>query len=436
MDIAVIGTGYVGLVTGSCLADLGNNVICVDIDKKKIETLKKHKSPIFESGLEKIIKKNSQNKRLTFTTNGKKAIRQSEIIINCVDTPSRKNGIPDLTNTVKVLKSFAQNLNNRKVFINKSTMPLKGNDFCKKIIDNELKKTGCKHKFDYIVNPEFLRQGCAVKDFMNPDRIIVGTDNGKSKKIIQNLYKPLLKKKIPILFTSFINTEIIKYGSNAFLATKLSFINSLAKLSEKTGGDIKEIAKGIGLDPRIGRDFLNAGVGYGGSCIPKDTEALIALGKKHKTPMRILEEAQKINTSQKNNILKKLEKNMEKKTTIAVLGLTFKPNTDDTREAPSKEIIGILQKKGYFVQAYDPAGLDNFKKTFPKNRQVKYAKTASEAIKNAHAVLLLTEWDEFKKIKPVTIKKLMKGNLVIDGRNIFSPAALKKAGLKYIGTGR
>jgi len=437
MKIAVIGTGYVGLTTGVCLAELGNEVLCMDIDKEKIENLKKGIIPIYEPGLEDLIKNNTKNKRLNFTTNAKKAIESADIVFSAVSTPPDTEGKADLSYVKQVAKNFGQYTNNYKVFVNKSTVPVGTGKLCKKIIQEELDKKNSSISFDLVSNPEFLKEGTAIEDTMHPDRIIVGLDSKKAKELMQKLYEVFYKKNIEILFTNIQTAEIIKYASNSFLATKISFINEIANFCEKAGGDIKQIAKGIGLDKRIGEKFLNAGIGYGGSCFPKDVQALIQTGKEYNYDFQIIKAAENVNKKQKEILFYKLKTQIPnlKNKTIAIWGLAFKPETDDMREAPAIEIIKSLQNEELKIQVFDPIAIKTAKKILD-NKNLNYCNSALTAVKNANALLILTEWKEFINIDLKKVKELMNGNLILDGRNIFTEKKLKKLGFNYIDIGQ
>ncbi|KKP37921.1 UDP-glucose 6-dehydrogenase [Candidatus Peregrinibacteria bacterium RIFOXYC2_FULL_33_13] len=435
MQITIIGSGYVGLVTGTCLAELGNNVICLDIDEKKIEKLRKGEIPIYEPGLEELVIRNVKEQRLHFTTNTKEAIEKSEIIFSAVGTPPNKNHEADLKYVKQVAKEFGTHLNSYKIFVNKSTVPVGTSHLMKEIIN---KYNTSNQQFDVIDNPEFLREGSAIKDFMNPDRIVVGVESIKAEKIMKKLYSPLVRAGNPIIFTDIKSAEIIKYASNSFLATKISFINEIANFCEKAGADILEVAKGIGLDNRIGSKFLHAGIGYGGSCFPKDVQAFICTARKHKCKFEILQAVEKTNQNQKLIIVDKLKKKIPnlKNKKIAVWGLSFKPKTDDMREAASLVIIPKLLKEGALIKAFDPVAINNAKKIFVKEKNLQFADKPYEVLKEADALLILTEWDEFRSADLKRINNLMQGNLVIDGRNIYDPQEMIKNGFDYEGIGR
>ncbi|MFH1391977.1 MAG: UDP-glucose/GDP-mannose dehydrogenase family protein [Candidatus Diapherotrites archaeon] len=427
MKIAVFGTGYVGLVAGACLADLGNEVICVDVDEKKISDLKKGKIPIYEPGLEEIVKKNFEEKRLTFTTDAKKSIETAKIIFIAVGTPQSENGEADLKYVFKVCETIGKNANEPKVIVDKSTVPI---GTAKKVKEKVSKFT--KHNIAVVSNPEFLREGSAVKDFLEPDRVVIGSDSEEASKLIESLYKPL---DCEIVITNPESAEMIKYASNAFLATRISFINEIANLCEKVGADVVEVSKGMGLDHRIGKYFLDAGAGYGGSCFPKDVKALQKIAVNVGYELSIIREVEAVNKKQKTIPVEKLRKEFDslegKK--IAVLGLAFKPNTDDMREAPSIEIINYLLKGKAKVIAVDPIAEKNAKKILSN---IEYAKDPYEASKGADALILVTDWNEFLEIDFEKIGSKMNSKIIIDGRNIYDKENLKKLGFKYIGIGR
>ncbi len=426
MDIAVIGTGYVGLVVGTCLADLGNNVICVDIDRKKIAKLKKGICPIYEPELPKLIRKNAKAGRLKFTTNVEKAVKNSYVIYIAVGTPQAKNGRADLKYVKMAAKQIGKAMNGEKIIVNKSTVPVGTAELVKSIIAKYYKGT-----FHVVSNPEFLREGSAVNDFLKPDRIVIGYESPKAKKVMQELYKPIKAKKF---YTDLRSAELIKYASNAFLATKISFINEIAALCEKTGANVKDVATGIGLDKRINPHFLRAGCGWGGSCFPKDVSALIYMGKEHNVELKIPKAAKEVNKQAKLRPVRKLKEKLGslngKK--IALLGLAFKPNTDDMREASSIVIANELKKAGATIAAYDPIAEENARKIMP---WIKYCKDPYEALEGADATILVTEWPEFEKLNFKKVKKLMKKPIIIDGRNFLNKEALIDIGFEYEGIG-
>ncbi len=432
MKLCMIGTGYVGLVSGTCFSDLGNDVICVDKDLTKINNLKKGIIPIYEPGLEELVLKNYKNKRLNFSSNLKDSVKKSDIVFICVGTPNKKNSNEaDLSQIYSVSRDISRSINKFKIIINKSTVPLTTGDEIEKII---AKKVSRKN-FSVVSNPEFLREGEAIRDFIYPDRIVVGSNDEKSNKILKNLYSPLISKGAKYLSTKRRAAELIKYASNAFLATKITFINEIANLCEKTGIDVEDISIGIGLDKRIGGRFLRAGPAYGGSCFPKDTKALISTAKKFKTNLSIIKNVIRSNDNRSNLLLKRVNlimKNKIKNKVISFLGVTFKANTDDMRDSSSLKLIPYLSRKGAKIKYYDPTGS---KKEFKKLKNVEFSHSISNSIKGSDLVILHTEWNDFKSIN---FKKFTKNKklIIYDMRNIFTPDKIKKNGLKYFGIGR
>ena len=432
MKICMIGAGYVGLVSGACFSDLGNNVVCADVDTKKIDTLNSGKIPIYEPGLNELVKKNFDQKRLSFTTDISSSIKSSDIIFICVGTPTKKNSnTANLKYIFQVAKVISMNINKYKVIVTKSTIPVTTGDTIEKII----KKKNKLNRFDVVSNPEFLREGEAIRDFVYPDRVIVGTDSKKANKIMKSLYLPIIKKESRYINTSRRSAEMIKYASNAFLATKISYINELANLCEKTSVDIKDIALGMGLDKRIGDRFLRAGPAYGGSCFPKDTRALVDTGSKFKINLSIVKNVINSNEKRKKILLKRIHdilgKNIKNKK-IAFLGVTFKPNTDDMREATSLKMIPYLSKKGAIINYTDPTGIKSF---FKKFKNVKFCKNISSACYKSDLVIIHTEWNDYKQLD---FKKIInKANFKIyDMRNLYSPQKMLKDKIKYFGIGR
>lgn len=427
MKLCVIGVGYVGLVTGACLSDLGNNVICVDIDEKKIKNLKKGILPIYEPGLEELIKRNKT--RLKFTTNIKEGIQKSDIIFIAVGTPPKENGEADLTYVKDAAKSIGKYINGYKIIIDKSTVPVGMGDLVESIIYDRSKG---KIKFDVVSCPEFLREGSAIYDFMHPDRIVIGAKNKTAANKVAEIFQPLNTK---IIITDLRSAEMIKYASNSFLATKISFINEIANICEKVGADVETVAMGMGLDKRIGRLFLNAGAGFGGSCFPKDVAALINIALNEDYDPIILKAVMETNRLQRKSIVTKIKKLLGtiEGRMIGILGIAFKPETDDIREAVSIEVMNSLLEKGCRLKAYDPAAIENAKKVI---KDVKYVKNAYETAENAECLVILTEWNEFKELDLKKIKKLMKLPNIVDGRNIYDPEIVKKLGFNYIGVGR
>jgi len=432
MKLCMIGTGYVGLVSGVCFSDLGNTVYCVDKDKKKIDLLNNGIVPIYEPGLEEILKKNHKQKRLIFTSDLKNAVKNSDIIFICVGTPTKKNSnSANLKFVFKVTNELKKIITKYKIIITKSTVPVTTGDKIEKI----LIKLKNKKLIDVVSNPEFLREGEAIRDFSNPDRVIIGTESKKANRILKSLYSPITKKNSRYFNTSRRGAELIKYASNAFLATKISFINELANLSEKAGVDIKDISLGMGSDERIGERFLRAGPAYGGSCFPKDTRALIDTAKKFKTDLSIVNSVVRSNEKRKILLTKRLEKilkNKLKNKVVTFLGVTFKPNTDDMREASSIPMIKYLNKKDAQIKYYDPSGE---KKEFRKLKKVKYCKNISSACLKSDLIVLHTEWNDFRLLN---FKKLVKKDdfKIFDMRNIYSPIKMKNQKINYFSIGR
>ncbi len=428
----MIGTGYVGLVSGVCFADLGNRVICVDKDAKKINLLKNGKIPIYEPGLSELVIKNYKNKNLFFSTDLKKSVKESDIIFICVGTPTKKRGgSADISQIYNVSGEISTSINRYKIIITKSTVPVTTGDNIEKIL---LKKNN-KKKFSVVSNPEFLREGEAIRDFTYPDRVVIGTNDKKSGKILKNLYGPLISKGASYLQTSRRAAELIKYASNAFLATKITFINEIANLCEKTDISVEDISIGMGLDKRIGSRFLRAGPSYGGSCFPKDTKAIVSTADKFKTNLSVIKSVVKSNENRSkillNNIYQILNKKIKNKK-ITFLGVTFKANTDDMRDSSSLKMIPALSKKGAVIKYFDPTG---YKKEFSKFKNVSYSVSIKKSIENADLVIIHTDWNDFKSIN---FKNLKKGKkfIVYDMRNIYSPKKIKDQGFKYFGIGR
>ena len=433
MKISIFGTGYVGLVTGVCFADLGNDVICVDIDKEKISNLNKGIMPIYEPGLEDICERNASQGRLKFTSDTAKGVQESDIMFIAVGTPSGEDMGADLSFVNAAADDIGKYMNSYKVVVNKSTVPVGTGDVVKKIIKNSLAEP---YEFDVVSNPEFLREGTAIKDFTNPDRIIVGADSQKAKDIMHTLYKGIVRADKPLLFTDLRSAEIIKYASNAMLAARISFMNEISGLCEKAGGDIKMVARGMGLDSRIGSRFLQAGFGYGGSCFPKDVNALRRTMEHYSLDSKILTAIDEVNEEQKLSAIPKVMKYLPDVNgrTIAIWGLAFKPKTDDMRDAPSGAIIKELMKMGANIQAFDPEAQENAKKLL--HPDVKYCSTPYEALEGADCLVLATEWNVFRNLDKEKMKSLMKQPNIVDGRNVWEPEEMKAAGFNYIGVGR
>ncbi len=432
MKLCMIGTGYVGLVSGACFSDLGNDVICVDKDIKKINDLKKGVIPIYEPGLEELVLKNYKNKRLNFSTNIKESVIKSDIVFICVGTPTKKNNnSADLSQVYAVAKEISKSVKKFKIIINKSTVPVTTGDEIEKIISKKVNKKF----FSVVSNPEFLREGDAIRDFIYPDRVVVGSNDNKSQRILKNLYSPLISKGAKFVSTKRRAAELIKYASNAFLATKITFINEISNLCEKTGIDIEDISIGIGLDKRIGSRFLRAGPAYGGSCFPKDTKALVSTADKFKTNLSVVKSVIRSNDLRSDLLSKRLSfilNNKIKNKVVSFLGVTFKANTDDMRDSSSLKLIPFLSKEGAKVKYYDPTGS---KKEFKKFKNVEFSNSIQESIKGSDIVIIHTEWNDFKSIN---FKKYSKNKklIIYDMRNIYSPEKVNKLGFKYFGIGR
>ena len=432
MKLCMIGTGYVGLVSGVCFSDLGNDVICVDKDINKIKSLKIGKFPIYEPGLSELVIKNVKNNRLTFSTDLKKSIIRSDIIFICVGTPTKKNGSSaDLTQIYNVAKKLSSSINRFKIIITKSTVPVTTGDEIEKI----LRKKNNKNKFSVVSNPEFLREGEAIRDFTYPDRIVIGSNDQKSNRILKNLYGPLISKGAQYVHTSRRAAELIKYASNAFLATKITFINEIANLCEKTGINVEDISIGMGLDKRIGSRFLRAGPAYGGSCFPKDTKAIISTADKFNTNLSVIKSVVKSNENRSKLLLNRVYDILKKKVKnkkITFLGVTFKANTDDMRDSSSLTMIPALSKKGAIIKYFDPTGQKN---EFKKIKNVSYANSLKKSIEGSDLVIIHTEWNDFKSIN---FKNLIKSKkfIIFDMRNIYVEAKIKAQGLKYFSVGR
>lgn len=435
MKIAIIGTGYVGLVSAACFAELGHEVVGVDIDEAKVRMLKEGKSPIYEPGLEELIVRNLKSGRLAFTTKLADALPGTKMVFSAVATPPGEGYKADLKAVYHVAEEVGRLAEGDLIFVNKSTVPIGTGGVCQTKINAVLHERKAKHKIVVVSNPEFLREGMAVTDTMMPDRIVVGVngDDG-AKEMMEELYRPITRVGKPLVFMSRESAEIVKYASNAFLATKISFINMLTPLCENGKANIRDVAKGLGLDNRIGPKFLHAGIGYGGSCFPKDVKALLATAKEHGVPMPIVEATDKVNDAQRARFIKKiLEKLGDKPAKLAVWGLSFKPKTDDMRAAPSIDVIEALIKAGHTVTAFDPAAMERAQAVL--HHETEYAESPMEAVGGADALIVLTEWDEFRGADLLKIADLMRGTLLFDGRNMYEPEEVEEAGLTYIGIG-
>ncbi len=434
MKLTIFWTWYVGLVTGTCLAEVGHEVMCIDVDAQKIEKLTQGIIPIYEPWLEELVLRNYKEGRLQFSTDAKAGVEFADAIFSAVGTPPDENHKADLKYVKAVAEIVGTYMNGYKVFINKSTIPVGTGKLCAQIIE----KVSWKQDFDIVSNPEFLKEGVAVRDFMLPDRIVCGVESEAAKKVMEQIYKPFLRAERPIVFMSIESAEICKYASNAFLATKISFINEIANFAELVGANVGEIAKGMGLDDRIGSRFLHAGIGYGGSCFPKDVQALIETGKEYHYDFQIISATESVNEAQKTKVIEKLQKHLDiSGKTITLWGLSFKPKTDDIREAPSIAIITNLLSLGVKrIQCYDPVSMPAMKKYFSGETKVSFFENNYEALKNTDALLLLTEWDAFRMVDLKKMKQSMHGNIIIDGRNIWNRAELEAAWFIYEAIGK
>lgn len=436
MKITIVGTGYVGLVTGCCLADVGMRVNCIDIDHDKIENLKKGIIPIYEPGLERLVSKNIKSKRLNFSTSLKDNLDVDAVFI-AVGTPPDKNGNADLTYVKNVAKEIGKNMNKYLVIVTKSTVPVGTSFTIKEQIQKELDKRNSQLNFDVASNPEFLKEGAAIEDFMKPDRVVIGVETDRAKNILENIYKPFQLNGYRIIYMDIISAELTKYAANAMLATRISFMNDMANLAELVGADINHIRAGIGADPRIGNKFLYSGVGYGGSCFPKDVKALVKTANELNHSLKILEAVEKVNQYQKEVLAKKIIKHFKdgKDKTIAIWGLSFKPNTDDMREAPSIDIINLLLEAGFSLRVFDPVAIKNAKKII-ENDKITWCNDLFETTNQADGIALITEWNEFRFPDWNKIYDLMKKPIIFDGRNIYDRDYVESKGFTYFGIGR
>jgi len=437
MKIAVVGTGYVGLVTGTCFAETGVNVTCVDVDAEKVMQLKNGSIPIYEPGLEVMIKRNVEKLRLSFTTDIKVGIEGAEAIFIAVGTPPGDDGSADLQNVKKVAAEIGRSITEYILVVTKSTVPVGTSEVVKQVIQKELDARKIKISFDMASNPEFLKEGSAVEDFLKPERIVIGTDTEKAGEIMKKLYMPFLLNNHPILFMDIASAEITKYAANAMLATRISFINEIANLCDILGADVNQVRKGIGSDSRIGSKFIYPGAGYGGSCFPKDVKALIKTANDHGYELNVVKAVETANEFQKTVLFGKIKNHFNndlKNKIFGIWGLSFKPHTDDIREASAINLIDLLLKEGVKVKVYDPAAMNETKKLF--GNRIVYATDMYEALGDANAMALLTEWPEFRIPDFEKVSKLMKNKVIFDGRNIYDPSEIKKAGFKYYGIGR
>ena len=431
MDLAIIGSGYVGLVTGACFADVGHNVICVDNDLQKIELLQGGRVPIYEPGLEEVIHRNVSAHRLRFTSSIREGVENSQIIFIAVPTPQQPNGDVDLSFLEKVAREIAGVLNDYRVIVDKSTVPVKTGE---KVAESIKRYNRHGAKFDVVSNPEFLREGCAVADLMHPDRIVIGAQSEHAIDLMKKVYEPFMA---PMLVTDINSAELIKHCANSFLALKISYINAVSAICEASGADVEKVADGIGMDRRIGRDFLNAGIGYGGSCFPKDIAAFITISERLGVPFDLLKEVQRINTTQKARFLKTIRETLwvlrEKR--IAVWGLTFKPDTDDVRSSVAIELVAELLREGAHVIAYDPKGMEKAR-TVKRIDAAEFAPSALDAVSDAEALIIATEWSEFANVDLAIVKEKMRTPIVFDGRNLLDPETMGRLGFHYHSIGR
>lgn len=431
MKIAIVGTGYVGLVSGACFAEVGIDVTCVDVDTNKIEQLKAGEIPIYEPGLDDLVKRNVNEGRLHFTTDLLSCLDDVEVVFCAVGTPPDEDGSADLKYVLEVARTFGQNIRRYTILVTKSTVPVGTSKKIKAVVDAELSKRGENIPYEVASNPEFLKEGAAIKDFMSPDRVVIGIESDRSRKVMERLYRPFLLNNFRVIFMDIASAEMTKYAANSMLATRISFMNDIANLCELVGADVNMVRKGIGTDARIGNKFLYAGCGYGGSCFPKDVKALIHTGKEHGYDMRIIEAVEEVNNRQKSIVYDKLATALGdlKGKRIAIWGLAFKPETDDMREAPSLVVIEKLLAAGASVIAYDPASMDEAWRRL--GDRITYARDMYEAVIDADALALLTEWKQFRVPSWSVLHRVMRGNVIIDGRNIYDPEELAEEGFLY-----
>ncbi|MGZ3726259.1 MAG: UDP-glucose dehydrogenase family protein [Pseudobdellovibrio sp.] len=437
MKITVFGTGYVGLVTGVCFAEMGNNVTCVDVDQAKLTALRDGKSPIFEPGLDSLLVENIKSNRIDFTDDAKTSVNSADIIFIAVGTPPQEDGSADLRYVLKVADTIAEHMNGYKLVVTKSTVPVGTFQKVKSTIEKKLQSRGAQISFDVASNPEFLREGCAIEDCLKPNRVVIGVESPKAQEILTNLYDPFLKNGNPILTMDPASSEMTKYAANAMLAAKISLMNEFSRVCEKVGADIESVRKGIGSDHRIGPHFIYAGVGYGGSCFPKDVSALVRAGRELNEDLHILNAVEQTNQLQRQRFISTVEKNLAPGSkTLAIWGVAFKPGTDDIREAPALDIIQYFLDKNFTLQVYDPVAAENARAHFKNNTSVQFFGDQYEALKNASALIIPTEWKSFREPDFAKMKSLMKTHLIFDGRNIYSTKYIKQQGFKYFSIGR
>ncbi|TMI01836.1 MAG: UDP-glucose/GDP-mannose dehydrogenase family protein [Betaproteobacteria bacterium] len=438
MNVTIIGTGYVGLVTGACLADAGNSVFCLDVDEKKINLLNENKIPIFEPGLQPVVRRNREAGRLRFSTDVAASVTHGELQLIAVGTPPGEDGSADLQHVLAAARAIGRHMQGYRVVVTKSTVPVGTADKVKQAIIEELKKRGTGSDFTVVANPEFLKEGAAVEDFMRPDRIIIGSDDARAVALLRQLYAPFQRNRERVIVMGVRSAELTKYAANSMLATRISFMNEVANLAEAIGADIEEVRRGISSDPRIGYQFLYAGAGFGGSCFPKDVKALQRSAGEAGHPLKLLAAVEAVNEAQKHVLAGKIRRHFGSLSgkTIALWGLAFKANTDDMREAPSLSLIDDLTREGASVQAYDPAAGHEARKLFEKNGNVKIVDSANDALEGADALAIVTEWQEFRSPDFAAIREKLKTPAIFDGRNLYDPAAVRAQGLEYFAIGR
>lgn len=436
MNVCVIGSGYVGLVTGACFAEFGMNVVCADKDAQKIAMLERGEVPIYEPGLDAMLERNASQGRLRFTTDTAEAIRSSIVLFIAVQTPPREDGSTDLTAVEQVAREIGREMNDYKVVVTKSTVPVGTSYRVRELVQEELRRAGKEIRFAVASNPEFLREGAALGDFMRPDRVVIGADDETALEIMKDLYRPLFLNETPFVLTNIPTAELTKYAANAFLATKISFINEFANLCERVGGDIQALARGIGLDGRIGRKFLHAGPGFGGSCFPKDTRSAAHFARSAGESLEIVEAVIRVNERRRQRMVEKIAAALDgalEGRTVCLLGLSFKPETDDMRDAPAVDIARGLQARGAHVRAYDPVAMPNAARLLPG---VTLCKDAYEACENADAMVLVTEWNQFRMLDLERVKRLLRQPVVVDLRNVYKPEPMEESGFRYASVGR
>lgn len=437
MNIAIVGTGYVGLVSGACFAEMGIDVTCVDIDSAKIENIRNGRIPIYEPGLDELVRRNVAEGRLHFTTRLEECLDAVEVVFCAVGTPPDEDGSADLRHVIDVARTFGRNINDYKLLVTKSTVPVGTSRIIRKVVEEELAARGADIEFEVASNPEFLKEGAAIKDFMSPDRVVVGTESDRARKVMERLYRPFLINSFRVIFMDIASAEMTKYAANSMLATRISFMNDIANLCALVGADVNMVRKGIGSDARIGNKFLYAGCGYGGSCFPKDVKALIHTASEFGYRMRVIEAVEEVNSQQKEIIYHKLRNALGgdlRGKRIALWGLAFKPETDDMREAPSLVVIDRLLRDGATVTVYDPVAMDECRRRL--GDKVIYATDAYDAAMDADAVALLTEWKQLRMPSWRVVRKAMRGNVVVDGRNIYDPIEMTEYGFNYHCIGR